>query len=115
MKPVPGMVVKSIGVSGKPLPALMSVAKVHSFRSAPRQPVSNVPPPIPIPVVYCNCRLKAMALIEDGRASFRSQTHPVLRDLNALQPGRHSLPGESCNTLTGGGRTLAAERAIVVE
>ena len=39
-------------LSGVPLPAVMTPAAVHSFKSVPRQPPRRVPPLIPMPVVY---------------------------------------------------------------
>ena len=38
---------------GKPVPALTLLRNVHSLKSAPFQPPTSVPPPSPIPVVYC--------------------------------------------------------------
>src|ERR1017187_710674 len=49
---VPGTTTGSIGVSGIPLASLIFTCIVHSLYAAPRQPLSSVRPPIPMPVVY---------------------------------------------------------------
>ena len=52
--PVPGTAHRINGVSGRPLPAVICVENVHSLKSVPLHPLSSVPPPSPMPVVYCD-------------------------------------------------------------
>ena len=56
--PVPGTAARKMGVSGKPLPAVICVAKAHSLNSTPCQPLNSVFPPSPMPLVYCSWTVK---------------------------------------------------------
>ena len=79
--PVPVTDVRYTGVSGRPLPAVSWLVIVQPFQERSFEPVDAAcRPPTPTPVVYWNCAVDQMTLIEVRRGPLGVEIQPVLRD-----------------------------------
>ena len=79
-QPVPGTEVSTIGVSGRPLPALSWLVIVHPLKSAPFTPVEQRPAGDTDAGRVLKLRRHEMTLIEIRRRPFGVEIQPILGD-----------------------------------